>query len=84
MRRQRLSSQPIEPACLDIALDLPIPGVGVVIREPLAEPGQLLGCQLRDLALERLDLAHAGMIPVFPFATVSQPLARLDWPSAAA
>jgi hypothetical protein len=23
------------------------------------------------------------MIPVFPFATVSQPLARLDWPSAA-
>jgi len=62
----------IESAFCDIALDLPIPHLPVVLREPITECGQLLGSKLFDFALQSFNFGH--VIQKFTISAPDSPL----------
>jgi hypothetical protein len=81
MCRQSLSGQSVELARLDIAFDLTIPGVGVVVREPLPKRCKLPLREFRNLVLERLNSGHGSMIPSSQSCSVSRASTDLPWPN---
>ena len=58
MLRERLGCQLIEPAFRDIAIELPIPRLPVILGEPVAERRQFFASQLLNFAFESLDFRH--------------------------
>ena len=56
----------VELACFRICLDLAIPDLTVIVREPGPKLGKLLGSQILNFALQRLDLCHDVMIITSP------------------
>jgi hypothetical protein len=53
-----LLSKVIQPARLDITLELAVPGGPVILKKPGAKLRQLVRRERLDLLLDLLDLAH--------------------------
>src|SRR3954454_15252506 len=55
---ESFGGETIESALCGIALDLPIPRLPVVLREPITECSQFLGSKLFDFALKSFNFGH--------------------------
>lgn len=59
MRGEGFIGELVELARTSIPLDLEVPGVRVVIPEPVAESLQTVAVELLDFALQQLNFGHA-------------------------
>src|SRR5437764_7396620 len=59
----------VELACFRICLNLAIPDLTVIVREPGPKFGKLLGSEILNFALQRLNLCHDVLIITSPTAT---------------
>jgi len=56
----------VEFACFRICLDLAVPDLTVIVREPGPKLGKLLGSEILNFAFQGLNLCHNVMIITLP------------------